>query len=78
MYLAGLDYKTCGVMVAVGQQSPDISQCVTSSTDCGEQGAGDQVRSYRLLENLLMKGPPLALKKLAIKNLFTKLYSIFS
>lgn len=38
----GLDYKTCGVMVAVGQQSPDISQCVTSSTDCGEQGAGDQ------------------------------------
>lgn len=38
----GFDYKTCGVQVAVGLQSQEISDCVTSSTDCGEQGAGDQ------------------------------------
>lgn len=38
----GFDYKTCGVQVAIGQQSQDIGQCVTSSTDSGEQGAGDQ------------------------------------
>jgi S-adenosylmethionine synthetase len=38
----GFDYKTCGVMVAIGQQSQEISDCVTTSTDSGEQGAGDQ------------------------------------
>jgi len=38
----GFDYKTCGVMVAVGQQAQEIGACVTTSTDSGEQGAGDQ------------------------------------
>jgi S-adenosylmethionine synthetase len=37
----GFDYKTCGVMVAVGKQSPDISMGV-KATGSEEQGAGDQ------------------------------------
>jgi S-adenosylmethionine synthetase len=37
----GFDYKTCGVMVAVGKQSPDIAMGVDTSAN-HEQGAGDQ------------------------------------
>lgn len=41
----GFDYKTCSVMVALGRQSPDISQGVTAGQGLHnqkEQGAGDQ------------------------------------
>jgi S-adenosylmethionine synthetase len=41
----GFDYKTCGVVVSLGRQSPDISQGVTTGQGLhnqAEQGAGDQ------------------------------------
>ena len=37
----GFDYKTCAVMAAVGQQSPDIAMGVDTTSN-HEQGAGDQ------------------------------------
>src|SRR5678815_1761566 len=38
----GFDADSCGVMVAVAQQSPDIAQGVDRGTDPAKQGAGDQ------------------------------------
>lgn len=41
----GFDYQTCGVMVTLDRQSPDISQGVTAGQGLhnqSEQGAGDQ------------------------------------
>jgi S-adenosylmethionine synthetase len=37
----GLDWETCGILVSLTAQSPDIAMGVTEN-ECHEQGAGDQ------------------------------------
>ncbi len=52
----GFDGDSCGVMVAIGSQSPDIAQGVDSAEERREEGSGDELDSQGAGDQGLMFG----------------------